>query len=159
MDKMLPLMRQALGRSVSAIADKAGFNPPLHDMLCVANIKETNLKPHAMSVKPYLNLFHAGFVIATDERDFAEVLEVAGMPAIMVETLQRDIRLAFITGSLSQWKDAIVRGCISSVGKETRHIYNQVYLAFSKLGLSAAFELTLSPERPDKTYLIEYKRG
>jgi hypothetical protein len=157
-DMLLPLMRQALGRSISSAADKANFDPPLHHMACIASLKEPDLKPTAASIKPYLNLFHAGFVVAADERDFSEILEVAGMPSVLVDTLQRDTKCAFITGTVAQWRDALLRGGVSTVSSSTRHIYNDIYREFSRLGLATAMELTVSQERPDRTFLIEYKR-
>lgn len=157
-DMLLPLMRQALGRSISAAADKASFDPPLHHMVCIACMKEPDVKLTAAAVKPYLNLFHAGFIVAADERDFAEVLEVAGLPSVMVDTLQRDTRCAFITGTVAQWRDALLRGGVSTVGSSTRHIYNDIYREFSRLGLAPAMELTVTQERPDRTFLIEHKK-
>jgi hypothetical protein len=157
-DIVLSLTRKALGRSVSAVADSAGYEPPLHHMMCIAAVKEPDLKKSAASVKPYLNLFHAGFLIAADERDFAEILEIAGLPCVLVDTQARDIKLAFITGSVSQWKDALLRGCITTVGSEPRRVYNLIYKEFGKLGLGPAMELFASQERPDKTFLLECKK-
>lgn len=155
---LLPLMRQALGRSISAAADKANFEPPLHHMFCVATMKEPDVKLTAAAVKPYLNLFHAGFIIAADERDFAEILEVASMPALLVDTLQRGTKCAYVAGTVAQWRDALLRGGVSTVSSETRHIYNDIYREFSRLGLSAAMELAAVNERPDRTFLIEHKK-
>lgn len=154
-DTLLPLMRQALGRNIAAGPDAAGVDPPLHHLMCLASIKETTKS--ASAVLPYLNMFHAGFIVAADERDFAEVLEVAGLPAILVDSQQRGIKVAFIAGTLAEWRDAIIRGSVPTTSKDVRAIYNQVYLAFSKLGLSTTLDLTVSIERPDKTFLIEYK--
>lgn len=155
-DTLLPLMRQALGRNIAAGPDASGVSPPLHHLMCLASIKDP--AKSAAATKAYLNLFHAGFVIAADERDFAEVLEVAGLPSILVDSQQRGIKVAFIAGTLARWREAILRGSVPAVSTDVRAIYNQVYLALSKLGMSPALELTLSAERPDKTFLIEHKR-
>lgn len=155
---LLPLMRQATGRSIAAAADKAGFDPPLHHLACLACMKEPEIKLTAAAVKPYLNLFHAGFIIAEDERDMAEILEVSSMPAIMIDTVERGLRCAFVSGTMSQWRDALLRGGVSSVGSPTRRLYNDIYREFSRVGLSPAMDLTVSQERPDRTFLIEYKK-
>lgn len=155
-DTLLPLMRQALGRNIAAGPDAAGVEPPLHHLLCLASIKE--VAKSASAAKPYLNLFHAGFIIAADERDFAEVLEVAGLPSILVDSQQRGIKVAFIAGTVARWREAIIRGSVAATSKDVRVIYNQVYSCLSKLGLSPALDLYVSAERPDKTFLIEHKR-
>jgi len=158
LDTLLPLMRTALERSISSPGDSINSNPPLNHMLCIAAIKEPNLKPSPSAVRPYLNMFHAGIVFVADERDLAEILEVAGMPSILTQTVQRDMSAAFVTGTLDQWKHALLRGCVSSTSTEVRQLYNQVYQEFSRLGLSQAFEVTVSPERPDRTFLLEHKK-
>ena len=156
LQKLLPLCRQMLERSISEPADSIGADPPLNHMLCVAAINEPDLKPSAASCVPYMNLFHAGFIIAADERDMAEILAVCGLPCVMVETVERGICTAFIAGTLSQWKTATLRGCVKSVSRETRHTYNLIYSEFNKIGLAPLFEAR-KVERPDHTFLLEYK--
>lgn len=155
LNALLPIMRQALERSVSAPADAAGASPPLHHMLCIAAIKDDKTR-NAESVKPYLNLFHAGFIIGAYSDLFAEVLEVAGLPCIMVDTKARDIKCAYIVGSVAQWRDALVRGCTPVTSQEVRHIYNLVYREFGKVGLSSVMDVT-TKLHTDKTTLIKYK--
>jgi len=158
MDALLPLARQAFGRSIAAPADKAGYDPPLHHMLCIAAIKDPNVKGTASSVTPYLDLFHAGFFIAAHEDDFAEILEIAAMPAISGDTVSRGVRAAFIAGTLTQWRQAILRGCIDKVSPEARTVFNSVYKLLCRMGLSPALQLQPGQEREDRTFLIEHKK-
>lgn len=157
-NNLLTLMRQALGRSITGPADKAGCEPPLQHMMFIAAIKEPELKPQATSVKPYLTLFHAGFIIAADEYDFTEILEIAGLPAVVVDTITRGIKIAYVVGSVSQWRDAMLRGGVSTVGTEARKVYNLVYKEFNKLGIAPALDLKAGSELNDKTFTIEVKR-
>ena len=154
--KLLPLSRQMLKRSISEPADSVGANPPLNHMLCVAAINDPDIIPKAASCVPYMNLFHAGFVIAADERDIAEILSICGLPCVMVETVQRGIYTVFIAGTLAQWKSALLRGCVKSVTRETRHTFNLIYSEFNKLGLAPLFEAR-KVEHPDHTFLLEYR--
>lgn len=158
MDALLPIARQALGRSIAAPADKSGSDPPLHHMMCVAAIKDKNLKPSAASVQPYLDLFHAGFFIAAHEEDFTEILELSAMPSVVTDTVTRGVKVAYIAGTLAQWRQAILRGCAPAVTAESRHVFNAVYKALGKLGLSPALQLQPGQEREDKTFLIEHKK-
>lgn len=159
MEDLLPVARQAFGRSISAPGDKAGFDPPLHHMLCIAAIKSPNVKPNASAVAPYLDLFHAGFFIAASEYDFAEIIEIAAMPSVSSDTVNRGVRAAYIAGTLTQWRQAILRGCVADTGQEARHVFNGVYKALCKLGLSPALQLQPGQEREDKTFLIEHKKS
>lgn len=154
--KLLPLARQGLGRSISEVADSIDSNPPLHHMLCIANLKEPDLKPSAASVVPYLNLFHAGFLIACHERDAAEILEICGMPCMMTESIERGISVVFITGTLTQWKQACLRGCVPTTTREVRRTFNLIFGEFNKIGLGRIFEVK-KVERTDNTFLLEYQ--
>lgn len=154
--KLLPLSRKALERSLSDSADAAGAEPPLHHMLCVASIKNPNVRPTAEACTPYLNLFHAGFVLAVDSRDLAETLELAGMPSLTTESVRRDVHMLFVSGNLSQWRDALLRGCQSRVTPEVRYLYNLIFYEFKRAGIAGAFEFK-QREQKDNTFLLEHK--
>jgi hypothetical protein len=153
---LLPLGRQAFDRNLAAEADRQGHEPPLHHMLCVANMKNPQAKA-VEDVRPYLNLFHAGFIVACNDRDAAEVLEVAGMPSVVVETVERGYLALFISGTISQWRSAVLRGCQPEVSRGTREVYNGVYTKFKSLGLAQLFNAKSKPSRRDQTFLLEYK--
>jgi hypothetical protein len=153
--KLLVLGRQMFERSLSEKADSIDSNPPLHDMLCIASMNEPDLKPSAAACVPYMNLFHAGFCIVADERDIAEILAICGMPSVMVETVSRGICSVFVAGTLLQWKSALLRGCVKSASRETRHTFNLVYGEFNKMGLAPLFEAR-KVEQFDHTFLLEY---
>jgi len=153
LEKFLTLGRQGLDRSLSTVADSGGVDPPLHHMLCVASMK-ADVRPTAEACRPYLNLFHAGFLVVADERDFAEVFEISGMPSLMVPTVERGLSMAFISGTLSQWKDAVLRGCQKEVSRDVRDLYNNVYSEFKKLRLAGIFE-SQQRELRDQTFYLE----
>jgi len=155
--KLLPLGRQAFGRNIAEQADSSGFEPPLHHMLCIASMKDGSLRANAQAVIPYLNLFHAGFIIAADERDFAEILELCGMPCVLTESQTRGVSVAFIAGTLSQWKDATLRGCQTTVSREVCAVFNSIFSEFKRLGLNAIFEAKQVPDRGQNgLFYLEY---
>jgi len=155
--RMLPLGRQALERSLSSTADDAGLEPPLHHMLCVAAMKSPDIKPTAAACRPYLNLFHAGVVVAIDERDLAELLELSGMPCAAVESTNRGVFMVFIAGNLSQWRDAMLRGCQKEVSRDTRATFNAIHREFQRVGIAGAFEFTKRESQRDHTFFLEHK--
>lgn len=154
--KCLRAARQALDRNLASGADSSGCDPPLHHMLCIAAIKNPEAKS-AVDVKPYLGMFNAGFFIAADERDWAEILELASMPCVMTTSVERGINVGFISGTLLQWQAAILRGCQKEVGREARHTFNLIYTEFKTMGLAPAFEFKSKPHQRDHTFLLEYK--
>lgn len=152
----LPIMQQALDRNVAVSADRAGVDPPLHHMLCVAGIKDENVRPTAASLKPYAPLFHAAFLIGCDERDTAEVLEIASMPAIVTPTCQRGIDCLLLSGTMDKWVFAVMRGCSTNVNQEARKIYNSVYAEFARVRLDQLFDANRRAHA-DNTFLLEKK--
>jgi hypothetical protein len=124
-------------------------------MLCISAIKDDKLRPSAAATVPYINLFHAGFVVASHEYDMAEILEITGMPAIVTPSVERGVSVAFIAGTLLQWKQAVLRGCVATASREARHTFNLIYSEFNKLGLAPIFEAKKT-ERNDHTFLLEY---
>lgn len=154
--KLLPLCRQALDRGLADTADAAGCEPPLNHMLCIANMK-TPVQASATSVIPYMHLFHAGFIIAVDERDCTEILELTSMPSIVTPSIERGISVMFVSGTLTQWRDAILKGCQKETGQEVRHIFNLVYTEFKNIGLAGAFNFKSKENPRDHTFLLEFK--
>jgi|GEM_PF-3363368 len=152
---LLPIGREAFDRNLAANADSQGHEPPLHHMLCVAGIKNPQAKT-AEDTRPYANLFHAGFLIACNDRDAAEILEVSGMPSVMVETVERGYTALFISGSVAQWREAVLRGCQPEVSRNTRQVYNSVFTKFKSMGLAGLFNVKSKPSRRDQTFLLEY---
>ena len=156
LETLLPLGRQAFDRNLAVEADRQGHDPPLHHMLCIANMKNPQART-AEDARPYANLFHAGFIVACNDRDAAEVLEVAGMPSVMVETVERGYLALFISGSIAQWREAVLRGCQPEVSRGTREVYNGIYTKFKSLGLAPLFNVKSRPSRRDQTFLLEHK--
>lgn len=154
--KLLPIGRQGLDRNLADAADAVGVEPPLHHMLCIAALKNPSART-ADQVRPYMNLFHAGFVVACDERDCAEILELAGMPSIMVEAVERGTSALFLSGSLTQWHEAVMRGCQPDVGRDTRQVYNAIYTEFKNMGLAGLFTAQSRPHNRDHTFLLDHK--
>jgi hypothetical protein len=155
--KLIQIGRQALDRNLAAAPDSAGLEPPMHHMLCVAALKDEHLKPYSESARPYVNMFHAGIVIACEEYECAEILELAGMPSIMVESVERGLNLLYIAGTLAQWREAVLRGCQKEVSRQAREVYNKIYAEFKTRGLHGFFNVKSNQHPRDNTFLLEYK--
>ena len=83
LNAFLPVTQIALKRNLAEAADNGNHDPPLHHLLCLAAIKDQNVRPTADSVKNYTTMFNACMMVACDVRDTAGVLECASMPSII----------------------------------------------------------------------------
>jgi len=155
--KFLKIGRQALDRNLAESPDSRNLNPPLHHLLCIAAIKDSDLQPVAESAIPYLHLCSAGFMIAADERDFAQILEVGSMPCVLEETLTRGLSIGYMYGTMLQWKQAVLRGCHKTATEQVREVYNKVYGEFKTIGMASVFEAR-QKQTPTGTFYLEYHK-
>ena len=155
--KFLPLGRQAFGRNLAEQADSSGYEPPLHHMMCIAALKEKGTI-RTSQLTAYMNLFQAGIIFAIDERDAAEVLEICSMPSLMMESQARGIKVVYASGLLTQWQEAVLRGCSPDTGREARQIFNSVYGEFKKVNLAELFKVNKIQSKTDQTFYLEHKK-
>ena len=81
------------------------------------------------------------------------------MPFVAVETIVRGVQAAVVTGTLSQWRDAVVSGCSKGVPTPVRHCFNKLHGLFIAAGLNVWGDFT-PRSAPDQTFLLlEDKQG
>jgi hypothetical protein len=162
LSQFLPVSRQLLGYSPAKAAD--GTTIPLqelaHQLACIAAFKNEQAGTSVRSAILHLDLFHAGFLIAADERDMVEILEIAGMPFTLTVTLVRGIDAAIISGSLTQWRAAVKVACSAKtqLSRGARHAFNSVYKILCEHGLKDMFDDLQVSEQQDHTFLLEHRR-
>lgn len=158
----LPLSRDVLGYSAAKAADSVSMELKEipHNIACIAAFKDEKHPPTFKSDCPYLKLFQAGFLIAADERDMTEILELAAMPFVVTRTLKRGVDAVIVCGPLSAWRDAIILACSlgTSVSRETRYTFNAAYKIFCKEGLRDMFGDLHIAEQADHTFLLQNHR-
>jgi hypothetical protein len=147
-----------LGYSPSAKADAS--RRELHDaekfMSCLAAMKDENA-PAGLS--PHL-LTHVSFsvLVLADERDMQDILEYcSGMPFVITDTIARNVQAAVVTGTLAQWRDAVISGCQPAVEPTVRALFNQILSLFETVNLSVWKDCERKQDGP--TFLLEDQRG
>jgi hypothetical protein len=156
----LGLSHKVLGRSPGASSDacRRELSDAERFLSCLAAMRDERAP---VGLSPHL-LTHVSFsaFIGADERDMLEILQLcAGMPFVVVETVVRGVQAAVVTGTLSQWRDAVVSGCNRSVESSVRHCFNKLYGLFTAAGLNVWGDYT-PRSTPDQTFLLlEDKRG
>jgi hypothetical protein len=86
-------------------------------------------------------LAHVSFsmLVWGDDRDLLDVFQLCGMPFVMTDTIARGIQAGVITGTLSEWRDAVASGLRQSIEPAVRHIFGQMLIRFEQSGLSAVW--------------------
>lgn len=162
LSQSLPVMRELLGYSPAKAADSVTIplSEIVHQLACIAAFKDEQASSSIRVAASHFNLFHAGFLIAADERDMVEILEVAAMPFTCTETMARGIDAAVISGSLAQWRDAVKLACHpkTQISRGARYAFNFVYKILCKQGLKDMFNGLQVTEQQDQTFLLEERR-
>lgn len=153
------LSNKALGRSPCAAADASRryLSDAERFLSCLAAMRDEKAP---VGLPPHL-LKHVSFsaFIGADERDMLEILQVASMPFVVTETIARGVQIAVVTGTLDQWRDAVISGCAKGVPTPVRHCFNKLHGLFTAAGLKVWPDYSPRPG-PDQTYLLlEDKRG
>jgi len=104
-------------------------------------------------------LAHVSFsvLVAADERDMLEILQLANIPFVTAETLARGVLAAVITGTLGQWRDAVKSGSSPTAEPAVRYCFNKIYGLFNAAGLNVWGDFR-PREAPDQTFYLEDKR-
>jgi hypothetical protein len=118
-------------------------------------------EPGAPASLPPDLLKHVTFSVLTvaDEMDMITVLEIcSGMFVTLAETKGRGIMVAVITGTLKQWRDAVIAGCNKRVIYEVRAGFNQIHSLFVGTGLGDAWKNCKQQSDDAGTFLLTYER-
>lgn len=112
-----------------------------------------------VSLPPNL-LTHVSFsvLVAIDDREMLDVLTCCSkMPFVVADTVVRGVQAAVITGSLSQWRRAVLAGCRQEAQPSVRELFNKILAIFE----SACLNVWTDCKRragPGDTLLLEDQR-
>jgi hypothetical protein len=152
---LIAVSHQALGYSIATASDASRKQQHAAErFLSLLAAMRDRAAPAGLS--PNL-LHHVSFsvLIAADELDTIEILECAsGMPFVSVETLTRGIQLNIVSGTLAQWRDAVVSGTRRSGAVQT--LYCQIMGLFEAHNLNPWSEF--NKRWSGQVFLLEDKR-
>jgi hypothetical protein len=156
----LGLTHKVLGRNLAAAADasRRELSDAEKFLGCLASMRDVKA---GVGLPPYL-LSHVSFsaFIGADDRDMLDILQCcAGMPFVTVETNVRGVQIAVVTGTLAQWKDAVVSGCRREVEPSVRSCFNKLYGLFMANGLNVWIDFQTRSTSDQTFLLLEDKRG
>ena len=155
---LIGLSEQMLGYSPARAADAS--RRPLSDterfLSCLAAFKDAKAP---VGLSPYL-LSHVLFsvLIAADERDLLDILGYcSGMSFVTTDTITRGVQAAIVSGTLGQWRDAVLSGCGPAVEGGVRALFNRIQMRFDGARLNVWSDC-IRPPSNDKTFLLEGPR-
>jgi hypothetical protein len=112
-----------------------------------------------VGLSPHL-LAHVSFsvLITADERDMQDILEYcSGMPFVITDTVARSVQVSVVTGTLAQWRSAVISGCQPTVEPTVRMLFNRIVSLFESVNLNVWMDCERKSEGP--TFLLEDHRN
>ena len=145
---------EMLGYSPARSPDAHKLEEMAHSLSCLTAFKNRDATPGVKESKNVFELFSIGCLIIADEQDMQDILEVAGLPFVFTETTARGIQAAVVSGTLRQWRTAILKGCDKNAAQYVRICYDTIYLQFRSIGLDGVFERS-QKILEDNTFLLQ----
>jgi len=134
--KFIGLSHKMLGYSPASKADASQrkLSDAERFLGCLAAMKDVDAP---VSLSPHL-LAHVSFsvLLAASERDMLDILEYcSSMPFVATDTVARGVQAAVVTGTLAQWRDAVISGCQPEVEQTVRTLFNKILVIFESANL------------------------
>ncbi len=156
--QFLGMSHEMFGYAISAKADasRKQLTDTERFLSCLAAMQNEEAP---VSLPPNL-LTHVSFsvLVAIDDREMLDVLTCCSkMPFVVADTVARGIQVAVITGSLSQWRRAVLAGCRVEAQPSVRELFNKILSIFE----AACLDVWSDCRRragPDNTLLLEDQR-
>jgi hypothetical protein len=153
----LSLGHKAVGYSLSSAVDaKRNASDAERFLSCLASLLDREAAAGLLtSLLPHVS--YSAF-IAADERDLLDILQTAaGMPFVAADTVARGVQVAVVTGTLAQWRDAVIQGASPGTELNVRACFCKLKGLFESAGLNVWQGLPVR-HLSDNTFVIEHKK-
>lgn len=152
---LMAVSHKALGYSIAAASDANRNKQHTAErfLSCLAALRD---RAAQAGLSPNL-LHHVSFsvLIAADDLDTLDILQCAsGMPFVTTETLTRGVQLTVVSGTLAQWRDAVVSG--TRRGGAVQELYCQIMGQFEAHNLNPWSDF--NKKWNGQVFLLEDKR-
>ena len=157
----LGVVEEATGADLAAKSPgRRDVSPEAKFLDCLALLR-AGLRGDATCREWPRHLFaHLSFsaLIGAEEGDLGDVLELCtGMAYTTADTKMRGVRIAVVTGTLAQWREAVIAGCSESQPTSVRHCFNCLHTLFVRRDLDVWSDYQPRAAR-DQTFLLSDKR-
>lgn len=156
----LAVAMKVLGHSPASAADASPHRlvTASRFLSCLAAMKDVEA---GVGLNPKL-LAHVMYsvLIVADEPDVLDVMEcTGGIPFVTTETIARGVLLAVMSGTLAQWKHAVVAGSTPEMSPGVRYVFNQIQQLFQSERINLWTDYRQRQAADHVTFLLEDKRG
>lgn len=158
--RLLSLTHKMLGYSLADAVDASRKQHSDDDkfLSCLAALRDQQA-PAGLS-QDVLSHTSYSFLVAADERDLLDMLSFAdGMHFVVQDTVARGVQAAFITGTLSQWREAVIGGMSRNAQPNVRVGFHKIMRLLEERGLAATWRDYITKPLNDSTLLLEYRRN
>jgi len=156
--RYLSLCKPALGRSVSQGVDRN--NKPissLADFVCTLDEIEFEYSDCIDSLREATDkLEHISFtmVVLAPEYVIYSLIRKSYLKIINTPTTQSYYHLGIVSGSLAQWKQAVINNSIKGTNQMTLELMNMIVNRFDEKGLSIVFSKFDRKDQGNGTFLL-----
>lgn len=153
----LGLASKALGHSPAAAADKTTreLSESEKFLSCLAAFREDDA-PVGFNLSLLAHVSFSMFVGAHRD-DLTDIVEFGNMPFVAAETELDEFRVAVMTGTLAQWRDAVRCGLTVAAPEHVRRCYTKIMSQFERAGLAPVWR-DLERKSDRVGFLLEDKR-
>jgi hypothetical protein len=155
-DTAAELLGHAPSRGVDAspskLSDFAKYTASLAEFAA-----KRELDPRGVLRRPGSHLRHLFFSVMVCEKH-ATILRIAEDESLaVISSSAGKERAAILSGTLSEWREAVIAFCDKDSPRDLRELFNEVKRMFDHIGLRDIWHGYQQRKLPDKTYHLEYK--
>ena len=121
------------------------------------NGKECDPKQTLYEAGDILSHLHFGFLIDGSANLIYQIMELTDLKIISTRLKEKRGRAAIVSGTLKQWKDAIINILTIKRNRELCWVFSQCLDFFFHLGLQDVWHHFRRQSKKDQTYLLEAK--
>ena len=151
---------KALGYSPVSAADasRRELSEPQKFLCCLDAFRDRNARVEPTPNPKFLSHLSFGVFVVAEERDMRDVLDCcSGMAFVTADTMATRVLAAVITGTLAQWRDAVVAGFMREAAPSVRVGFHRIYCLFHGMNLNVWSDYD-TREAGDGTFFMEQKR-
>lgn len=116
----------------------------------------SNISSRDISDRSILRHLSFSFLCVAATDTIQESLERTHLDHIVFDTIRRGFTGVILSGTVSNFRDAITECCQSTSNTDIRELYNQIYLQMKAAGLRRVWN-TRTKKNIDGTFLIQSK--
>jgi hypothetical protein len=160
---MLQVLLQLHGTSPADLLDRSSrdFSEDAKAVIrlsCADNPQHSNAVKALQNSHPVQRHFHYTFMVVSSPGVFEDVLLLNTGLAISLAYKDFDRPVWFISGTLADWRAALVTGCSEANSPGVRQVFNKLSLWFEKLGLGEIWSAYCRTPLKDGTFRLDGPR-